>query len=75
MSPAFSAVIWALASPINIDGHPLTVFASVGLMEEQVANTCTVDLMKCADAALRCEELFSVGIEHRRHFSDAVDFE
>ena len=31
------AVLHALASPIDIDGHPLTVSASVGVMEEQVA--------------------------------------
>ena len=31
------AVVHALASPIDIDGHPLTVSASVGVMEEQVA--------------------------------------
>ena len=46
------AVLHALASPIDIDGHPLTVSASVGVMEEQVANTSEVDLMKSADATL-----------------------
>ena len=46
------AILDSLATPIDIDGHPLTVTASVGVMEEQVANTSEVDLMKGADATL-----------------------
>ena len=46
------AVVRAVASPIDIDGHPIVVSASVGVMEEQVANTSEVDLMKGADASL-----------------------
>src|SRR6185312_15833014 len=46
------AILCSLATPIDIDGHPLTVSASVGVMEEQVANTSALDLMKGAEAAL-----------------------
>ena len=42
----------ALAPPIDIDGHSLKVSASVGVMQEQVANTTADDLMKRADATL-----------------------
>jgi diguanylate cyclase (GGDEF)-like protein/PAS domain S-box-containing protein len=46
------AIMRALALPIDIDGHPIVVSASVGVMEEQVANTSAVDLMKGADVSL-----------------------
>jgi diguanylate cyclase (GGDEF)-like protein/PAS domain S-box-containing protein len=46
------AILCSLTTPIDIDGHPLTVSASVGVMEEQVANTSALDLVKGAEAAL-----------------------
>lgn len=46
------AVLHALALPISIDGHPITMSASVGIMEEQVAHTSEVGLMKGADTTL-----------------------
>ena len=46
------SVLHALASPIDIDGHPLKVSASVGVMHEQVANASIDELMKRADASL-----------------------
>ncbi len=46
------AVLRALESPIDINGIPLTVSASVGIVEELTANTCAGELMKGADASL-----------------------
>lgn len=46
------AVLHILASPFDIDEHSVTVSASVGIIEERVANTSKVDLMKGADATL-----------------------
>lgn len=46
------AVMNVLASPICINGHPFTVSASVGVMEERVAATSPDILMKRADMML-----------------------
>lgn len=45
-------ILHALAAPITIEGHPITVSASVGVREEHVASTSEVDLLKGADTAL-----------------------
>jgi diguanylate cyclase (GGDEF)-like protein/PAS domain S-box-containing protein len=52
VSQLADSVLRALAAPIQVDGHSLTLSASIGVMEEQVANTSTVELMKAADASL-----------------------
>lgn len=46
------AIMRAVELPIDIDGNPIVVSASVGVMEELVTNTSVVDLMKGADVSL-----------------------
>nr|WP_172831233.1 bifunctional diguanylate cyclase/phosphodiesterase [Mycobacterium asiaticum] len=46
------SVLRVLESPFDIDGNPITVSASVGVMEQEVAIISEVDLMKGADVTL-----------------------
>lgn len=46
------SVLRVLESPFDIDGTAITVSASVGVMEQEVAITSEVDLMKGADVTL-----------------------
>ncbi|WP_431976824.1 putative bifunctional diguanylate cyclase/phosphodiesterase [Micromonospora haikouensis] len=42
----------AVSEPALVDGHELTVSASIGIVERPVAGTTPVDLMRAADATL-----------------------
>ncbi|NBE83819.1 putative bifunctional diguanylate cyclase/phosphodiesterase [Micromonospora rubida] len=46
------AALAAVGEPALIDGHELTVSASIGIVERPVAGTTPVDLMRAADATL-----------------------
>jgi diguanylate cyclase (GGDEF)-like protein/PAS domain S-box-containing protein len=46
------SVLRVLESPFDIDGHMISVSASVGVMEQEVAEMSQVDLMKGADVTL-----------------------
>lgn len=46
------SVLRVLESPFDIDGHLINVSASVGVMEQEVAEMSQVDLMKGADITL-----------------------
>ncbi|OBK96541.1 hypothetical protein A5645_08905 [Mycobacterium asiaticum] len=46
------SVLRVLESPFDVDGNPITVSASVGVMEQEVAIISEVDLMKGADVTL-----------------------
>jgi diguanylate cyclase (GGDEF)-like protein len=46
------SVLRVLDSPFDIDGNPISVSASVGVMEQEVAIISEVDLMKGADVTL-----------------------
>ncbi|MGC4805705.1 putative bifunctional diguanylate cyclase/phosphodiesterase [Micromonospora sp. DT233] len=46
------AALAVLGEPCLIDGHELTVTASVGIVERPVAGTSPAELMRAADAAL-----------------------
>lgn len=46
------SVLRVLESPFDIDGQPITVTASVGVIEQAVAEMSQVDLMKGADVTL-----------------------
>ncbi|MFI7605061.1 putative bifunctional diguanylate cyclase/phosphodiesterase [Micromonospora sp. NPDC049366] len=46
-------VLAAVREPALVDGHELSVTASVGVVEQQVAGTTSGDLMRAADATLR----------------------
>jgi diguanylate cyclase (GGDEF)-like protein/PAS domain S-box-containing protein len=46
------SVLRVLESPFDIDGNPIVVSASVGVMEQEVAIISEVDLMKGADVTL-----------------------
>jgi diguanylate cyclase (GGDEF)-like protein/PAS domain S-box-containing protein len=45
-------VLAALEHPVHIDGHELTVAASVGVVERPVADSGVEDIMKAADTTL-----------------------
>lgn len=46
------SVVRVLESPFDIDGHSISVSASVGVMEQEVGEMSQVDLMKGADVTL-----------------------
>ncbi|MFI1193875.1 putative bifunctional diguanylate cyclase/phosphodiesterase [Micromonospora sp. NPDC020750] len=46
------AALAAVSEPALVDGHELTVSASIGIVERPVAGTTPVDLMRAADATL-----------------------
>ncbi|MGW1057950.1 putative bifunctional diguanylate cyclase/phosphodiesterase [Micromonospora sp. NBC_01412] len=46
------AALAAVGEPALVDGHELTVSASIGIVERPVAGTTPVDLMRAADATL-----------------------
>jgi diguanylate cyclase len=46
------ATLAALGEPVHIDGHEITVGASIGIVERPVAGTSPSDLMRAADMTL-----------------------
>ncbi len=46
------AALTAVSEPALVDGHELTVSASIGIVERPVAGTSPVDLMRAADSTL-----------------------
>ncbi|EEP70945.1 diguanylate cyclase/phosphodiesterase [Micromonospora sp. ATCC 39149] len=46
------AALAAINEPALVDGHELTVSASIGIVERPVAGTTPIDLMRAADATL-----------------------
>ncbi len=46
------AALAALGEPIHIDGHEITVAASIGIVERSVGGTTPSDLMRAADLTL-----------------------
>ncbi|MCX4470935.1 bifunctional diguanylate cyclase/phosphodiesterase [Micromonospora sp. NBC_01655] len=46
------AALAAVGEPALVDGHELTVSASIGIVERPVAGTTPVDLMRAADSTL-----------------------
>jgi diguanylate cyclase (GGDEF)-like protein len=45
-------VLYSLTGPIRIDGHELSVSASIGLVEREINGTTSADLMRDADITL-----------------------
>ncbi|TYB37023.1 bifunctional diguanylate cyclase/phosphodiesterase [Micromonospora sp. AP08] len=46
------AALAAVSEPALVDGHELTVSASIGIVERQVAGTSPMELMRAADSTL-----------------------
>jgi predicted signal transduction protein with EAL and GGDEF domain len=49
---AADAVMALLTEPLRVDGHDLTASASIGIVEQQVADTDATELMRAADITL-----------------------